>query len=56
MTIAELKKCWGNPDYEFVPKKLNDCRVIKYNRSISGQYVFLSDEQDKLIVAKFFDD
>jgi hypothetical protein len=56
ITIENLKDNWGKPDYEFVPEKKTDCRVIKYEKSIFGQYVFLSDEKDKLIVTKAFDD
>ena len=56
ITIEDLKDDWGQPDYEFVPKKQNDCRVFKYHRSLFGEYVFLSDKQDKLIVTKAFDD
>lgn len=56
VSIEELKNDWGNPDYEFVPEKKTDSRVIKYDKSIFGQYIFLSDEKDKLITKKAFDD
>lgn len=56
ITISNLKEEWGNPDYEFMPKTKNASRVFKYNKSIFGQYIFLSDEKDSLIVRKAFDD
>lgn len=55
ISIADLKKDWGTPDYELIPANENDNRVIKYN-NIFGQYVFVSDERDSLIVRKTVDD
>lgn len=56
ITFADLKDSWGKPDYEFVPNSDKDCRVFKYDKSIFGQYVFISDGKDKFIVRKAFDD
>jgi len=56
ITFLHLKEQWGNPDYEFVPNANKDNRVFKYNKSIFGQYIFISDEKDSLIVRKVFDD
>lgn len=56
IAFSNLKEQWGNPDYEFIPIKKEDNRVFKYNKSIFGQYIFLSDEKDSLIVRKAFDD
>ena len=56
ITIENLKDNWGKPDYEFVLEGKTNCHVIKYDKSIFGQYVFLFDEKNKLLVTKTFDD
>lgn len=56
ITFSNLREQWGNSDYEIVPKTKKHNRVFKYNKSIFGQYIFLSDEKDSLIVLKTFDD
>lgn len=56
ITFTNLEEQWGKPDYEFILSTKKSNRVFKYNKSIFGQYIFLSDDKDSLIVRKAFDD
>ena len=56
--IKEVRKSWGNPDYEFLCKDCSGNYVLKYKKDIVNwnTYIFQFDSKDSLLVKKGIDD